>query len=591
MAEFSRDNHDLAQPRTPGLDTAPGYGPGLPTGDTGLPNIVKGLPKRDSGLPQVVEKSFGNPGGFASPVHESAYGDLWKRAGTSSPLAIGEAASGQKREISPLPRAAEVMPRPPASRAGYPESGTAKQDGHRLHIQLPPNRVEPQSKPGVQIPIGRIVPQPKPRVELPVKRPEQAPQAELPPHRSSMEAVPADLSAAYLHGDAKGLPPIAQDFARRGLNSLAASEAAEVGKPQVHVSTRAGDVRFALGSEQNPYTSIQSAVDHAPAGSVINVHRVGNDVYHERVAIGRSDLTVRTDSTNPAVLEPGRGAKGRGNAGFSIGSGVHDVAIKNFEIRDFTGLSAGIRVDGSSIRNITIAGNDVHGARGAEGIAVYGRGGNEQTAVGNINIVSNKVHDLKLGRLEAVPVNGNVSGFHVIGNAGYNLDNLFVDAIGGEGVAPKKELDHARGGVIEYNYADGITSRKNGGYGSASAAAFYSDGATRLDIRYNYSTGSDFGVEVGSEHEGFDSRAVHVYGNIFENSRLAWLTRGGPDAAGGGAHGNSVRDNVVIGGSGVDTQKDVSDFPVSDNQLFRHAGAVDRLPKPIAEMLRARRRP
>ena len=174
-----------------------------------------------------------------------------------------------------------------------------------------------------------------------------------------MLPVDAQQAKSYLHGDGqvKGLPPIAHDFRQIGLNSLQAKEQQDQLKPQIHVSTKAGDHNFALGSEKNPYTSIQAAVDNAPKGSVINVHRNGNEPYREKVSINRSDIVLTTDRNNPAVIDLGGAVKGKGNAAISIGSGAHDVDVKNFEIRNFSGQTAGIRVDGANINNVTIAGN------------------------------------------------------------------------------------------------------------------------------------------------------------------------------------------------------------------------------------------
>lgn len=412
--------------------------------------------------------------------------------------------------------------------------------------------------------------------------------AEKPQEKAPKERLPVDgrEARAYLHGDGKSLPPIARDFANLGRHMLQKQEEAEKLRPQIYVAQKGGDSRFPQGTKENPYTSIQDAVDRSAGGTVINV---APGVYKERIKVDRSDISIKTSESNPAIIEPGVGAKGRGDAGFSIGSYTSNVAIKNFEIRNFDGTKGGIRIDGRNISDITIAGNNVHSANGAEGISVYGRGKEESERVKNIDIVSNKVHNLKLGQLEAMPINGNVSEFKIIGNAGYNLDNLYIDAIGGEKTSANKDLDQPRKGLIAYNFADGISSTNNGSYKrEPSAAGIYVDGAKQLEIRHNYVRGSDFGIEIASEHRGLAARQINVSGNIFENSKLAWLTRGGEANRPGGARETSVWNNTVIGNKRVQTQEnvDLQTFRIFGNQAYATAETIRELPTALAVLMK-----
>ncbi len=406
--------------------------------------------------------------------------------------------------------------------------------------------------------------------------------------RVPLQVVDSRAVKAYLHGNGKNdaLPPIAKDFMQVGLNLVKKEEAADSSKPQIHVSTRAGISKFPLGSEQNPYTSIQAAIEKAPSGSVINVHRVGQDVFKERISINRSGLVLKTDRDNPAIIDL-QNVKGA-DAAIAIGSGVKDIGVRNFEIRNFSGRSAGISIEGANIENITISGNNIHSAQGSEAIRVYGRGITESSKVKNVKILANEIHNLKLGELEAIPINGNVSDFKVIGNAGYKLDNIFIDAIGGEKVSANKMLDQARHGQIEFNYANGVSTLNNQNSresGKFSAAAIYSDGARNLSIRNNYIKASDFGIEVGSEHRAIDSSRVEVSGNIVEDSKYVWLGRGGDPSRPGGARDSFARNNILIGNDKNELQSNVSNFPVNSNPDFKDISKVTQLPKPIATLL------
>ncbi len=405
-----------------------------------------------------------------------------------------------------------------------------------------------------------------------------------------LEPVSTKDVIPYLNGDGKGLPPIARDFKQIGINALRDKEAQDALKPQIHVAKTAGDNRYPLGSERNPYNSIQGAIDAAKPGTVINVHKNGNGSYNETLNILKSDIVLTTDPKNPAVIDLKNGRPQDGESAVTIGSGVHNVDIKNFEIKNFGNYQSAIKVEGFDIKNINIAGNNIHSANLAEAIRVYGTGATEKSKISNINILGNEVHDINLGELEAIPINGNVDGFRVIGNAGYKLNNIFIDAIGGEKVSRSDEFNQARNGEIDFNYAHGMSTRSNAPNnrhrGEYSAAAIYTDAAKGIKIRNNYIVGADFGIEVGSEHTGKSSTKVEVSGNIVQNAGFAWFGRGGDSARPGGASDSFANNNVVIGNPKDELQSNVERFPVSNNPFFKSVNDVTQLSSPIAALVR-----
>jgi hypothetical protein len=356
----------------------------------------------------------------------------------------------------------------------------------------------------------------------------------------------------------KDLPPIAERFEKDALDKLG-----PLAQATIYVSNDVSKAGIPPGAPT--YRSINQALDRAPAGSVI---KVMPGTYNERVSLSekQSNISLITDRDNPAVISGG---------GFRITSGAHDIQIRNFDVRNFSGQEAGIRVDGTNINNITIAGNNVHDARNAEGIAVYGRGG---AGVSNVNLIGNRVHNLKLSQLEAMPVNGNVQNFRVEGNSGYNLDNLFIDVIGGEGNGGSK--DQPRGGVIAFNYADGISSIKNPSYGEYSSAGIYSDAGSYLDIYGNYVRNSDFGVELGSEHGGLNSSHIQLHNNIIEKS-ITWLKLGYK----GGVDNIAVKDNLVLNNDLADIERggpQSSSVRIDGNIRAADRGHITRIPSIIA---------
>ena len=394
---------------------------------------------------------------------------------------------------------------------------------------------------------------------------------------TGFEQIDPRRASDLLTGNTRdALPPIALKFENYGLSLLQAEDDREKQKPQVYVSNKANDANIPRGATVFP--SIQSAADKAPEGSVINVMP---GVYKEHVLISRSNLTFKTERNARAILDGKGNITGLGSSAFSISSNTHDVAIKNFEIRNLSGDS-GIFVGGRNINNITIAGNEIHGAMNSEGISIYGIG---TSPVNNVRIISNRIHDLALrGEIEAMPINGNVSNFQIIGNSGYKLQNLFIDVIGGEEKGPSGR-DQPFGGTIAYNFADGVSSKSNPNYNSYSAAGIYSDGGRDLNIYGNYIRNSDFGIEIASEHAGIDSSNVRAHGNILERSAVAWVKLGYV----GGVQNSVVNNNLVIGDSinKIEREGQIgADVYVRANDSTSDRNKVSKLPAEIMALLK-----
>lgn len=447
------------------------------------------------------------------------------------------------------------------SKLGLQRSTTSASESERL------------SKDGVLGPLtidNRTNIKPTPRQEIPRPVPKKEPERSTddPVTKKAIEQTrpkdnpprnPRELNRLLDTPSGKDLPPVAEIFEKNALAELGPDQ-----KPNVFVSKDRSDRNIPQGA--TVYSSINEAVQKSKPGSVIQVMP---GVYRESVNFGasNSNLVLQTDRLNPAVIDGGS---------VNIRSGAHEISIKNLEVRNFSGQEAGIRVDGSNIRKITIAGTNVHSASGSEGIAVYGRPG---TPVSDIKVIGNRIHDLVLEQLEAMPINGNVDGFKIQGNSGFNLNNLFIDVIGGEGNGGNQ--DQPRNGVIAYNFGDGISSRRNDAYRrQPSAAGIYSDGGRDLEIYGNYIRNSDFGIELASEHSELSSSRINVYDNIFENSHLAWLTLGNI----GGVNSTNVTNNLIIGNSEVERGSGVRSVRVEGNPTAasRFSG---QLPRKIVEQL------
>lgn len=281
--------------------------------------------------------------------------------------------------------------------------------------------------------------------------------------------------------------------------------------------------------------SIQAAIDKAAEGSVIQVEP---GVYRERLDITRDNIVLKGDGK--AIID----LDGKNTSGAAINiSGRKDVTIDGFEIRNVRGgdTPTGIRVDGAS-SDITLRNNNIHHVESdsnAHGIGVFGT---SATALKNISIVGNQVHDLKLGQSESVVVNGNVDGFKIIGNKVYNNDNIGIDVIGFEGVG-SAGVDQARNGIIAKNHVYNIGTTNNPTYGSASAAAIYVDGGRDLSIEDNLVESTDYGIELASEHQGKKTSGIKVRRNRVKNTRLAGISVGGGSSSNGGVSNSVIEDN------------------------------------------------
>jgi len=196
----------------------------------------------------------------------------------------------------------------------------------------------------------------------------------------------------------------------------------------------------------------------------------------------------------------------------------------------------GIVIIGTNIRQVVIRNNKIHGFKGrtdAHGIAVYGDGVRPIT---NILIKENKVYNMKTGSSESIVVNGNVERWAISDNYVHDVNNIAIDAIGGEGtllptnfdrVLPNPD-DAARYGFIENNVVEQMSTKGNPAYGRAEswAASVYVDGAHHILIQGNDVRGSPWGIEIGAENCVI-SRDVVVRNNSVSGSFFGDFLVGG----------------------------------------------------------------
>ena len=227
-----------------------------------------------------------------------------------------------------------------------------------------------------------------------------------------------------------------------------------------------------------------------------------------------------------------------------IGSDTKEVVIEGLEIE---GHSAGedeiygIQVSGENIKKVLIRNNSIHGFDSdsdAHGIAVYGEGQTNAKAIENVIIEGNTVFDMRTGSSESIVINGNVKKWEIIKNDVYSVNNIAIDAIGGEGTSPRldgqtgrvlpSKLDAARYGFIEDNFVEDMHTIDNPAYDNQEswAAAIYVDGGHHIQIKDNVVVDAAWGYEVGAEN-CVQTRHIMMIGNSAEGSHYGDLLLGG----------------------------------------------------------------
>ncbi len=338
------------------------------------------------------------------------------------------------------------------------------------------------------------------------------------------------------------------------------------------------------GEEAEPWQTLQFAVTQLAPGDTL---LVGDGVYTGPVALTQSGseedgfVTIKNKPGESPVIDGDGVSVPRGFAPLVAMRNVDYVRLEGFEIRNWVSNfgrrnPVGIFVSGSG-SHIEIVGNDIHdiearaetGGRDGHGIAAYGT---SATAITDLVIQNNKVHDLILGTSEAVVVNGNVDGFVVDGNEVWNSDNIGIDIIGFEGKSPDPELDRARNGVVKNNLVYNIDTADNPSYNERNAGGIYVDGGRDILIENNIVHDSNMGIEIASEDGGGDTSYIIVRNNVVYNNHIVGLAMGGYDENRGRTEFSEIVGNTFVnndtdqeGNGELLLQFDVSNNVITDN--------------------------
>jgi hypothetical protein len=318
------------------------------------------------------------------------------------------------------------------------------------------------------------------------------------------------------------------------------------------------------GSRERPWATLQHAADSVAAGSTVYLRE---GAYAQRVAVRVSGapgrmITFAAAPGERAVLDgSGLEAPAGRSAMIEIDSQSF-IAIEGFEITGYgtaepEHMPIGILVTGSA-GHVRLTGNNIHhmgttfaGRRGgdAHGIAVYGT--SAEHPIREVEIVNNELAHLTLGSSEALVVNGNVEGFLIEGNRVHDANNIGIDVIGFEGVAPDPAVDQARDGIVRGNAVWNIDSYGNPAYGQErSADGIYVDGGRDVVIERNVIHDVNIGIELASEHGGRSTRNVTARDNLVVDSTAIGIAIGGYDRERGSTEDCTIVRNTIVNTDG-----------------------------------------
>lgn len=299
-----------------------------------------------------------------------------------------------------------------------------------------------------------------------------------------------------------------------------------------YVATNGSD--SAAGTLAAPWRTIQKAANSAPPGATVYVLP---GVYNEKVTINVTGPLSLIGSNQPVIS--GAGLSGQNLIYIANKSGI---TIEGFVLRDNTGVTdgSGIRFEGGG-SNLTFRANRIHNIRGSDamGITVYGTSGTQP--VTNVLIVGNEVFDCDAAPSEAITLNGNVSGFRIESNYVHDVNNIGIDMIGGEGMAPANDV--ARDGVCRANRVVRARSSYGGGY----AAGIYVDGGRDIVVENNIVTECDLGIEVGCETKGLVASNIVVRSNLIYANDKVGLVFGGYESNVGRVNNCQFLFNTLVG--------------------------------------------
>jgi cysteine-rich repeat protein len=301
---------------------------------------------------------------------------------------------------------------------------------------------------------------------------------------------------------------------------------------------------YTVAESGGDFTVIQDALDVAVAGDTVQVREKATPYFEKLVFpasgnAGSGPITLEAFPGEQPIVD-GTGVAG---ANLILIDTRSYIVVRGLVLRNNLGVNdgSGIRVLGAG-SHVELRDNEIHDIRGshAMGITVYGT---DPTPISDVIIDGNTIHDCEPAQSEALTLNGNVTDFAVTNNTVRDVNNIGIDAIGGEtDIQPNPALV-ARNGVIRGN----TVIRANSSYGGGYAGGIYVDGGKDIVIENNVSTENDLGIEIGAENPGTVTSGIIVRNNLVYANEKVGIVFGGFQASVGRVKNCAFLNNSLFG--------------------------------------------
>lgn len=306
-----------------------------------------------------------------------------------------------------------------------------------------------------------------------------------------------------------------------------------------YVSLRGNDANSGTDA-QHAWRHIQQAMNAATPGSTVVVLP---GTYNEKLTVN-----VSGDATDGYITFQAQGhvtISGTRIAGPDIINlnNQNYIQIVGFNIANDLRVSdgSGIRMNGHD-DHVSILNNTIHNITGVNAMAITAYGTDPNTPISNLVIDDNQIYACQPAQSETVSINGNVNGFEVAGNYIHNVNNIGIDAIGGEGMSPNPATDIARNGSIFNNRVTGVHHAGGGRDGTGISV----DGAQDIVVERNTCWANDVGIEVNAVNPGATATRVTVRDNYVYANWSVGISIGASQQSDGTVTGCSVTNNTLV---------------------------------------------
>ena len=287
-----------------------------------------------------------------------------------------------------------------------------------------------------------------------------------------------------------------------------------------------------IGSEASPWLTIQHGVNQLTPGDILYI-KEGS--YFEKIDIDVSGtasakITIKKFQNDIVILDGSTSANDNAmiwtnNAYLRI-EGLHITKnIINFAsgiaLQD---VAHDIEIINNKVSEIKFSSNPndpVSSNTNAVPISIYAD--HPTDSIHHITIAGNEVFNNRTGYSENISAGGNFTDFVIENNVVHDNTNIGIDIGGNYGTCPTPALDHGRNGVIQNN----ITYNNFSPY--SPAAGIYIDGGHNIIVENNLSNNNGYGGEIGCEENG-TTNLIIFRNNIFHHNVSSGFHFGGYDA-------------------------------------------------------------